>query len=800
MENNANENNTVNRNKKEDSIDLRYIVDVIWDLKYWIIAAVAAALVFGFIYIRLSTPQYQRTATVLIANDRLSGGMGSEMQLLSDITGMKANGIVQNELYIIRSRPLMQKVVEDLNLNVRYFKKSHVFLTQEMYGNSPISFELVSGSHKNRYPSISVEIQVNEDTTSYVIKELTFVSNSADAKHPKRKEFKDRQYNFGDAVNLPDNNVIIISKSAASASLEPERYTVTHISPKKYAKAYCAKLNAGTTDYKERSSVISLSLTDNIPSRADDILNTLIEKYNTESKDFMNISTMNTLEFIDARLTELEKQLGDIETEARNYKTENSLVDFMFQSQASITKGTQYETQLTEIGIQLKFMEMIKKYMAEPGNEYSLLPADIGISDSGLSSSISEYNKVVMERRRLLLNASETNPRVVLMTSQIEDMRKAIALSVDQLAEAYQLQYDTILSEAQAEQSKISDIPAKQIDVAKIERQQSIVEPLYILLRQKKEEALIALSAVTDNARIVEPADGPDTPSSPKPMMIYFMCLVLGFIAPPGVFFLKDLLKRKVSTVKDITDRTEVPVLGVIASTKDEAFVVQGSRDIFSETFRAVRANMGFLKGKVFQITSSISGEGKSTVAINIALTLAFAGNKVLLLETDLRNGFDYKFFNVPKSPRGLSTLLSGKSTLEEVLHKGLRHQNLDVILRGSIPPNPSELLTSKNMEELVASMREKYDYVICDSSPYIVISDPLVVNKFVDGTIYVVRCGYSDLRFIDEIDMAATTNRLRNISIVVNSADMAGKTYGRGGSYGYGYGYGYTTGSSKKQ
>ena len=228
--------------------------------------------------------------------------------------------------------------------------------------------------------------------------------------------------------------------------------------------------------------------------------------------------------------------------------------------------------------------------------------------------------------------------------------------------------------------------------------------------------------------------------------------------------------------------------------------MVQGSRDIFSETFRAVRANMGFLNGKVFQITSSISGEGKSTVAINIALTLAFAGNKVLLLETDLRNGFDYKFFNVPKSPRGLSTLLSGKSTLEEVLHKGLRHQNLDVILRGSIPPNPSELLTSKNMEELVASMREKYDYVICDSSPYIVISDPLVVNKFVDGTIYVVRCGYSDLRFIDEIDMAATTNRLRNISIVVNSADMAGKTYGRGGSYGYGYGYGYTTGSSKKQ
>lgn len=776
--------------KKEESLDFRYIVDVIWDLKYWIIAAVVAALAVGYLYVRFSTPKYSRSATVLIANDRQSGGMGSELQLLSDITGMRANGIVQNEIYIMRSRPLMQKVVDDLNLNVRYFSHSHL-MTHEMYGTSPISFELVSGSQKNPYPTVSADIQVNEDTTSYIIKKLVFVADADDAKHPERKEYKGKQYNFGDAVDLPDNNVMIISKSALSSRLEPKKYTVSHISPKRLAKSYSSKLSAGTTDYKERSSVITLSLTDNIPARADDILNTLIYKYNAESKDFLNVSTRNTLAFIDERLAELEQQLGDIETEARNYKMENTLVDFMYQSQASIAKGTEYEKKLSEVGIQLKFMEMIQKYMSDQGSQYSLLPADIGISDSGLSSAITEYNNVVMERRRLMMSASETNPRVQLLSSQIEDMRSAISMSVDQLKDAYQLQYNTILEEAQAEQSKMADIPGQQLDVAKIERQQSIVEPLYILLRQKKEEALISLNAQTDNARIVEPADGPDQPASPKPMMIYFMCFVLGFILPPGVFFIKDLLKRKVASVKDVTDRTDVPILGVIPVTKDSTIVVQGSRDVLSETFRAVRANISFLNGKVFQVTSSISGEGKSTIAVNIAMTLAFAGHKVLLLETDLRNGFDYKYFNVPKSSKGLSTFLSGKSDLEQVLYTGLGHANLDAILRGSVPPNPNELLAGKAMEDLIASMRERYDYIICDSSPYIIISDPLVVNKYVDGTIYVVRCGYSDLRFVDEIESASESGRLRNLSIVVNSVNFGGKTYGRTG-YGYGYGYGY--------
>ncbi len=790
MENNT-ANNTVSKEKQEDSIDLRYIVDVIWDLKYWIILSVFVLMVFGYLYLRVATPQYTRSATVLIANDRMTGGMGAEMQILSDITGMRANGIVQNEIYILKSRPLMQEVVEDLSLNVKYFHKSNILTTSEMYRNSPIDFSLISGSEKNRYPAVAIEFEVNEDTTSYTIRKLSFVSSAADAKHPERKEFKGKTYNFGDAINLPDHNVAVLSKTEYSQSLEPGKYSVSHTSPKKTAKYYSSKLSAGTTDYKERSSVISLSIQDNIPSRADDILNSLIDKYNKDTRNFLSLSTSNTLAFIDERLASLETQLGDIETEVRNYKTDNTLLDFMLQSETMIKKGTEYDAKLTQLEIQLQFLDMIKEYLSKKENEFSLLPANIGIEDQGLTTMISDYNNIVIERRRLMLGASESNPRILALTNQIQDMNKAILLSINQLRDAYQYQYDVVLKESLADKSKMAEIPSQQLDMAKIERQQSIVEPLYVLLRQKKEEALISLYAQTDNARIVEPADGPDRPSSPQSMMIYAMCFCLGLVIPPGVFFLRHVLQRKVSSIKDVTDRTSLPIIGYIPKS-ETTLVVQGSRDVLTETYRAVRANMSFLNAKVIQVTSSISGEGKSTAATNVALTLAFSGKKVLFIETDLRNGFDYRIFNVEKRTKGLATYLSGNSDIEQVLRHGVIHQNLDVILRGTMPPNPNELLSSQRMADLIEEMRDKYDYIICDSAPYVIISDPIVVNNYVDATFYVIRCDVSDLRFIDEMNFAAESGRLKNISIIMNGINPKTRMYGQSRGWGYGYGYGY--------
>ena len=789
------ENNTVNntdpRARQEDSIDLRYIVDVLWDLKYWIILSVFVLMCMGYLYLRVTTPKYTRSATVLIANDRMTGGMGAEMQILSDITGMRANGLVQNEIYILKSRPLMQDVVEELALNVRVYHKTGLLSTREMYRTSPVAFSLISGSERNRYPAVSIEFEVNADTTSYTVRKLTFVSNPEEAKHPVRKEFKGRTFRFGDAINLPDKNVAVISKTAYSKSLEPGKYTVSHVSPKKMAKYYSGILSAGTTDYKERSSVISLSIQDNIPSRADDILNSLIDKYNRDTKSFLSLSTSNTLAFIDDRLASLETQLGDIETEVRNYKTDKSLVDFMLQSETIIKKGSEYDARLTQLEIQLQFLDMIGEYLSEEGNEYSLLPANIGIEDQGLTSTINEYNNVVIEMRRLMLGASETNPRIVALSNQIQDMRKAILLSINQLRDAYRYQYDVVLKESLADKDKMADIPNQQLDIAKIERQQAIVEPLYVLLRQKKEEALISLYAQTDNARIVEPADGPDRPSSPQSMMVYAMCFCLGLILPPGVFFVGRLLKRKVSGIKDVKDRTSLPVIGYIPKS-ETTLVVQGSRDVVTETYRAVRANMAFIKAKVIQVTSSISGEGKSTAATNVALTLAFSGKKVLFIETDLRNGFDYRIFHIDKHNKGLATYLSGSSDLDEVVRKGVMHENLDVILRGTMPPNPNELLSSQRMADLIESMREKYDYIICDSAPYVIISDPIVVNNYVDATFYVVRCDVSDLRFIDEINFASESGRLKNISIIINGISQKAKMYGQTGGYGYGYGYGY--------
>ena len=367
MENNSNI-NTELKDRNEDSIDIRYIVDVVWDLKYWIIASVVAFLAIGYVYLRFATPQYTRSATVLIANDRSTGGMGSELQLLSDITGMRANGLVQNEIYILKSRPLMQSVVEELALNVRYFKKDGFLRSSELYRVSPVSFSLMSGSAVNKYPVIIMDYEVSKDTASFTIRKLSFISNKEEAKHPVLKEYKGRTYKFGDAISLPDHNVIVLEKSERASELEPGKYSVVHLSPKKTAKNYASVLSAGTTDYRERSSVISLTIQDNIPARADDLLNFLIANYNEDTKKYLSLSTSNTLDFIDERLASLETQLGDIETEARNYKKDNSMVDFMLQSEAIIKKGSETDAQLTQLGIQIQFMDMIKEYMADADN------------------------------------------------------------------------------------------------------------------------------------------------------------------------------------------------------------------------------------------------------------------------------------------------------------------------------------------------------------------------------------------------------------------------------------------------
>ena len=255
MENNSKV--PVSVEKKEDSIDLRYVVDVLWSLKYWIIASVFVLVLAGNVYIRMTTPEYTRTATVLIANDRMTGGMGADLQILSDITGMRANGIVQNEIYILKSRPLMQEVVEDLSLNTRYYRTDGLFRDIEMYKTSPFSFQLISGSETNKFPSISVEFEVGEDTLSYTVRKMSFVSSAADAEHPVLKEFKGTEYNFGDAVELPDNNVIIIAKSDADRTMEPDgRYMVSRYFPHRLLTTGSVRASfpcpSGTTSPPER--------------------------------------------------------------------------------------------------------------------------------------------------------------------------------------------------------------------------------------------------------------------------------------------------------------------------------------------------------------------------------------------------------------------------------------------------------------------------------------------------------------------------------------------------------------------
>ena len=575
------------------------------------------------------------------------------------------------------------------------------------------------------------------------------------------------------------------------------------------AKGYQGALSIAPTSKTTSVAVVSLMNT-NI-QRARDFINKLMEMYNRNTNNDKNEVAEKTREFINERIKIIDEELGSTEDKLEAFKRNAGLTDISSDAQLAVSGNAEYEKRRVDNGTQINLVRDLIKYINNPSNEYELLPGNIGLSDAGLTTQIGRYNELIIERKRLLRTSTESNPMIVNLDTSIRAMKSNVQAAINGTLQGLLIVKADLEREAGRFSRRISDAPGQERQYVSIARQQEIKAGLYLMLLQKREENAITLAATANNAKIIDEPVATGGPLSPKPNMIYMIALVLGVGLPVGVIFLIGLTKFKIEGRGDVEKLTRLPIVGDVPLTTERTgsiAVFENQNNLMSETFRNVRTNLQFMlenDQKVILVTSTISGEGKSFVASNLAISLSLLGKKVVIVGLDIRKPGLNKVFNISRKEQGITQYLSNpEKNLMDFVQVSDVSKSLYILPGGTVPPNPTELLARDGLDKAVETLKKNFDYVILDTAPIGMVTDTLLIGRVADLAVYVCRADYTRKAEYTLINELAENNKLPNLCTIINGLDLQkkkygyyygygkyGKYYGYGKRYGYGYGYG---------
>lgn len=780
----------------------------------WFVGAVLVCLIGAWIYLRMATPVYNISATVIIKDDKKGGNTGSMAGLeelgLSGLTGSSQN--IDNELEVLRSKTLVKEVVNLLNLYVSYTDEDE-FPSKNMYKTSPVL--------------VSLTPQEAEKLSDPMIVEMSL--------HPKgsldvgvtigKKEYQ-KHFEKLPAVFPMDEGTLAFFQSPDSLMVkkdtteESSTQNIRHItakinSPMKVARVYCENLRIEPTS--KTTSVAVISLKNSSLQRGQDFINQLLEMYNRNTNNDKNEIAQKTAEFIDERINIISKELGSTEVNLENFKRNAGITDLTSEAQIALTGNAEYEKKRVENRTQISLIEDLRKYIR--GNEYEVLPGNIGLQDPGLVATIERYNEMLVERKRLLRTSTENNPTIINLDTSIRAMKSNVQATLDGSLKGLLITKADLEREASRFSRRISDAPGQERQFVSIARQQEIKAGLYLMLLQKREENAIALAATANNAKIIDEAIADDIPVSPKRRMIYLIALVLGIGIPVGIIYLIGLTKFKLEGRADVEKLTTIPIVGDIPLTdekneKDGSIAVfENQNNLMSETFRNIRTNLQFMlqnDKKVILVTSTVSGEGKSFISANLAISLSLLGKKVVIVGLDIRKPGLNRVFRLSTKEKGITLYLANPETdLMSLVQPSDINQNLYILPGGTVPPNPTELLARDGLDKAIGILKKNFDYVILDTAPVGMVTDTLLIGRVADLSVYVCRADYTHKVEYTLINELAEEKKLPNLCTVINGVDLKrrkygyyygygkyGKYYGYGKRYGYGYGYGQEKGT----
>lgn len=727
---------------------------------------------------------YFRSATVIIkdpSNKASTSGLDRFDNFINKVN-------VANEILQFRSKKLMREVVQRVHADVSYQIKDGL-RSNELYNESPVLVSLPDALPEQSF---------------------SFTMTLKDAKTVTLSDFSGIEAKPSYEVALNDTvaiiegmNVVVTATNYLRDSWLNTPIRVQKLPVESMVNYY--KNALGIQQEEEEASILTLALKDSSPARAEDVLNTLITVYNEEAIKEKNQVAVNTANFINERLIIIERELGNVESNLESFKQRNQIVDIASSAGMYMTESQKYNADAMELETQLRLANFIKDYLTDPSKETDLIPSNTGISDMNIENQISLYNAAKLKRDHLIDDSSVNNPVVQELNNSLRAMKQSIIRAVDNMIVSLNVKRNDAQNREMRAQDRVTAIPTKERQMLSIERQQKIKEALYLFLLNKREENALSQAMADNNARVIDGAEGSNAPISPNRNRILLLGLLVGIALPGAVCLAILFMDTRVHGRKDIEGVTSVPYLGEIPLDKEAmkdhrkkvmAVKEQGD-DIVSEAFRILRTNMAFLSKKdkpaqVITFTSFNIGAGKTFIARNLSMSLAYLKKRVVMVDLDIRKGTLSRHFG--HYHVGVTNYLSDNTVKVDDI---IQHQEgFDLIPAGILAPNPAELLMDNRLDELINELRTRYDYIIADNVPVGLIADATIANRIADLTIFVVRAGKLDRRQLPDIEKLYQEKKLKNMALVLNGANP--ERHGYGYSYGYGYGYGYGTKKKK--
>ena len=752
----------------KNNSSLREQVDKYFANWNWFLLSLFICFSLTFIYLRYATDTFKISATIKIADSREQNAFNQSNQPNDYGLFKRDQNSVLDEVQIIGSRSIINSVIEKLGLNVQCFIQGSI-KELEIYRNPPLTVNFLEND--------SILKTVDTTVTLNIISRSQFTFKNSEQK-----------LNFGDNISMPFGD-IIFTPNFEQPELKVGKSVTVKITPEeKVASHYNNKIKISTSALN--SSIINITLDEPVIEKGIDILNTLVDEYNKVVIENKNAVVKATSDFIDNRLAIVARELSEVNQTSETIQQNNRLTDLSSQSSIFLQTERDIENQQIVTGTELKMIEYMSGYLNENNGTGDVIPESMSLQDNSISSLTQKHNNLVMQRNKYLENSSEKNPVVVRLDAQITNLKQSLVASLNNLKSTNQIKLDNLDKEENRISSQIFSAPKKQRQFRDLARQQDIKESVYIYLLQKREESAVSHGVTSPNAIIVDNAYASALPIWPKKEILFLGALVLGLLFPLITIYLMDLLDNKIRSKAGLTKELSIPFIGdVPKSNNKQVFINKHDYSPKAESFRLIRTNINFMlsnvtksKGKTIFVTSTTSKEGKSHTSLNLARSLSFSNKKVLIIETDIRVPKLNKYMGVKnKSGLGLTNyIIDEKINFNDVINNV--DENLDMISSGTIPPNPAELLMDDKLGVLFNAVKNKYDYIIVDTAAVGLVTDTLLISKFADMVIYVVRANYLDKRQLHVAQSMYDEKRLPNMVVLLN-----GVVHKRG--YGYGYG-----------
>ncbi len=782
MLNSKNQNNTDTYGYESETVNLRSMVDKLVDWWPGFLVCLILSLLCAFLVNWLSQPLYKATTSLLVTEPKDVNNAVSELLYGQEFFGTMSMNL-ENEAFVLQSFDNVENTLRDLELNVTYYLEDNV-RKEELYKTSPIKVTVDESSmiyyqgliRCNFVSNSSFKLEVVSDGILEKVKNLVKSNQLEDL-------FANRTFSFGEDLDF-NGFRFRIDLLGATVPEGPILFKIQDYG----SQAFEYITNLSITPLSMEASILEISTVCTHNQKASDFTNKLVEKYINDELNRKNNTAEKTIGFIDTQILLMSDSLSSVENRLESFKKSNTDLTISSDGSDYLQQSQEFEAARSELILNNRYLTELEGYINQNNLDEIVVPSSIGIDDPALNRSIQDL--VSLQLQIQTIGPTSKNPVVRSYQQRIEILKTSVLENIKSLKTSNQLAMGNINSQIGGMRSTLQNLPTAEREYIKIQRNYNLSEDLYLFLMQKRAEAGIAKASNSVDIRVINSARTPYKPIRPKPLFNYALAIIVGLVFPVGVLIISDLLNNKVRSKDELFSISQIPYLGMIAKNKSKYNLITNGqvRTEVTETFRTIRSNLRYMlgstetEGKSFLLTSSVSAEGKSFCANNLAVVFSNFGKKVLLVDADMRKDKDYSEFGVEEGI-GLSDFLAGLST-ETGIIKTTDIPNLYIITSGGIPPNPSELLINGKFQQLLSSAKSNFDYIIIDTPPIGILSDGLELMDKCDVNIFIARENYTLKKHIADLNNIYSQRKLNNLALLFNAVNYSKAEYGGYGKY----------------